>query len=71
MIERGWSRGDDVGLALMDARTEEMVAVAATGPVRLPTVPQPRIELHRRRTYPPPVPARPDAVTTLLPVASP
>lgn len=65
MIERGWSRGDDVGLALMDARTEEMVAVAATGPIRLPTVPQ-RAVVAAGRRYPPPVPGRADAATTMF-----
>lgn len=58
-------------MSLFEARTEEMtVLVPITAPVLLPTAPQPRIELHRRRTYPPPVPARPDAVTTLFPAVS-
>lgn len=60
--------GTDVGLALLEARTEPMVA-AHTGPIAAvpATRPYPVVRPVPARRYPPPVPARPDAVTTLIP----
>lgn len=61
-------RSRDLGLALFEARTEELVAVEpSTGPipVRPPTTPLPAM-WPGRASYPPPVPSRPDAATTLF-----
>lgn len=60
----------DLGLSLLDARTEPMAAAPVTAPLRLVTRPMPAVRPHPRRSYPPAVPGRQDAPTTLLPVVS-
>ncbi len=64
----------DLGLALLDAPTEPMIAVvpesrgAPTRPLGIPTCPtMPTLRPYPRVRYPPPVPGRADALTTVLP----
>lgn len=59
-------RHRDVGLGLLEPRTEPMAAVPA-GPVPA-TRPYPVVRATPARRYPPPVPGRPEAPTVLIPV---